>query len=112
MMVLDGDHSEGSKGKARRKHALQGRVAKRALRGKSADDQVNDAAKPLPTFGRNLARLRFAKQLTQEALAEGVEVHPRYVQKLEAGTAHPSLMVLCKIRHSLDCQWNDLLRDL
>lgn len=71
-----------------------------------------DAAKPLSIFGRNLARLRSARQLTQEQLAEGADVHPRYVQKLEGGTAHPSLMVLRKLQRTLGCEWNDLLRDL
>ena len=73
---------------------------------------MNDAASSLSTFGRNLARLRSAKPLTQEQLAEGADVHPRYIQKLEGGTAHPSLMVLRKIRASLDCEWNDLLKGL
>ena len=73
---------------------------------------MNDAANPLSIFGRNLARLRSARRLTQEQLAEHAEVHPRYVQKLEGGTAHPSLMVLRRIRQSLGCQWNDLLQDL
>ena len=73
---------------------------------------MNDDAKPLSVFGRNLARLRSARALTQEQLAEQAEVHPRYVQKLEGGTAHPSLMVLRKIRRSLSCDWNDLLREL
>lgn len=73
---------------------------------------MNDADKPLSVFGRNLARLRSAKALTQEQLAESADVHPRYVQKLEGGTAHPSLMVLRKLRRSLGCEWNDLLREL
>lgn len=73
---------------------------------------MNDDAKPLSTFGRNLARLRSARQLTQEQVAEQVGVHPRYLQKLEGGTAHPSLMVLRRVRRSLGCEWNELLKDV
>ena len=73
---------------------------------------MNDASKFLSTFGRNLARIRSALPMTQEKLAELVDVHPRYVQKLEGGTAHPSLMVLRRIRKSLGCEWNDLLKEL
>ena len=73
---------------------------------------MNDADQPLSTFGRNLARLRCAKALTQEQLAEKADLHPRYVQKLEGGTAHPSLMVLRKLRRSLGCEWNELLKEL
>lgn len=73
---------------------------------------MNDEAQLLPIFGRNLARVRTARQLTQEQLAERIDVHPRYLQKLEGGTAYPSLMVLRKIRRSLVCEWNDLLKEL
>ena len=74
--------------------------------------RVSAEVKPLSIFGRNLARVRNVRELTQEQLAEFAQVHPRYVQKLEGGTAHPSLMVLRKLRHSLACEWNDLLKDL
>lgn len=74
--------------------------------------RVNEDAQPLTVFGRNLARLRSERELTQEGLAERVNVHPRYLQKLEGGTAHPSLMVLRRIRQSLNCRWEELLKDV
>lgn len=68
--------------------------------------------KPFLTLGRNIARLRAASGLTQERLAEVVDIHPRYLQKLEAGDTHPSLMVLCRFKTVLGCDWNELLRNV
>ena len=73
---------------------------------------VKHVYKPLSIFGRNLARLRSRKGMTQEQLAESADVHPRYLQKLEAGTAHPSLIVLCRLKKSLASDWNELLATL
>jgi len=78
----------------------------------SSNPNVTDASKRLASFGRNLSRLRSQACLSQEKLAERADVHPRYIQKLEAGTAHPSLMVLCRLRISLGCEWNQLLEKL
>ena len=73
---------------------------------------MKDALKPLSRLGRNVARLRSDLDFSQERLAEKADIHPRYLQKLEAGTAHPSLMVLCRLKRSLKCEWNDLLREV
>lgn len=68
--------------------------------------------KSLSTFGKNLVRLRSEKEMTQERLAELADIHPRYVQKLESGKAHPSLIVLGRVRAALDCEWNELLKSV
>lgn len=73
---------------------------------------VTAGVTPLSKFGQNLVRLRSASELTQERLAELADVHPRYVQKLESGKAHPSLVVLSRLRKALSCEWNDLLRQV
>ena len=70
---------------------------------------VVKTANPLSRFGRNLARARTARGMTQEELAESADVHARYLQKLEAGTGHPSLIVLCRLKKALQCDWNELL---
>jgi transcriptional regulator with XRE-family HTH domain len=70
---------------------------------------VKPAAKPLGRFGKNLSRLRSKKSLTQEQLAERVDLHVRYLQKLEAGVGHPSLIVLARIKRALGCRWDELL---
>ncbi|MFZ3376219.1 MAG: helix-turn-helix transcriptional regulator [Chthoniobacterales bacterium] len=73
---------------------------------------MKTAAKPLAKFGRNLARIRCGRGLTQEQLAESADIHARYLQKLETGVAHPSLIVLCRLKRALDCEWNDLLHSV
>ncbi|MDQ2949734.1 MAG: helix-turn-helix domain-containing protein [Acidobacteriota bacterium] len=70
---------------------------------------MKTASKPLKVFGRNLARLRSSHGITQEALAERAEIHARYLQKLEGGAGHPSLVVLGRLKRALGCQWNELL---
>jgi transcriptional regulator with XRE-family HTH domain len=69
-------------------------------------------ANPLSIFGRNLSRLRSAAGLTQELLAERADIHARYLQKLESGTAHPSLVVLSRVKAALKCEWNELLKGI
>jgi DNA-binding XRE family transcriptional regulator len=73
---------------------------------------VAHGASPLSKFGKNLVRLRSGLPITQERLAELAEIHPRYLQKLESGKAHPSLVVLSKLRAALKCEWNDLLKQV
>ncbi|RYD85422.1 MAG: XRE family transcriptional regulator [Verrucomicrobiaceae bacterium] len=73
---------------------------------------MKNAAATLSAFGRNLSRLRTGRGVTQEQLAESADIHPRYLQKLEGGKAHPSLVVLTRLRSSLRCEWNDLLQGL
>ncbi len=70
---------------------------------------MKTAAKTLGRFGKNLSRLRSERSLTQEELADKVELHPRYLQKLEAGVGHPSLIVLSRLKQALECRWDELL---
>lgn len=60
-------------------------------------------------FGKNLVQLREALDLTQEALAEKIDVDRRYVQGLEYGDYWPSLPVLSRLKKAFDCDWDDLL---
>ena len=59
-------------------------------------------------FGRNVARLRSRRNLTQEELAEKVGVSARYIQNVEAGENFPSLPTLVRLRVVLRCDWNEL----
>ena len=61
-------------------------------------------------FGKNVARLRIARGLTQENLAEAVGISARYTQSIEAGEYFPALPTLSKLRKALDTSWDDLLR--
>ena len=59
-------------------------------------------------FGRNVARLRSRRNLTQEELAEKVGVSPRYLRSVEAGEYYPSLPNAARLRAALRCDWNEL----
>ena len=62
----------------------------------------------LSTFGRNLVRLRSAANLTQEKVAEKLDISGRHYQKLEAGTVTPTFGVLINLKRALRCNWEDL----
>lgn len=62
-------------------------------------------------FGENLKKLRKQKKLSQEDLAEKVNVSRQSVSKWETGDAYPemnNILELCKIFH---CRINDLVND-
>lgn len=62
-------------------------------------------------FGENLKRLRKAKKISQETLAEKVNVSRQSVSKWETGDAYPemnNILELCKIFH---CRINELVND-
>lgn len=62
-------------------------------------------------FGENLRNLRKSKKLSQEDLAEKMNVSRQSVSKWETGDAYPemnNILELCKIFH---CRINDLVND-
>lgn len=62
-------------------------------------------------FGDNLRKLRKSKGLSQEELAEKVQVSRQSVSKWETGDAYPemnNILELCKIFH---CRINELVND-
>ena len=59
-------------------------------------------------FGKNVARLRGRRKLTQEELAEKTGVSARYLQSIEAGEYFPTLPTLACLKSALRCDWNDL----
>jgi transcriptional regulator with XRE-family HTH domain len=66
----------------------------------------------LGVFGANVRRERVARGLTQEKLAELVEINPRTVQKIEAGKINILLTTVLRLQSALGCLWTDLMRDL
>ena len=64
----------------------------------------------LEAFGRNLRRLRVSEELTQEKLAEMAGIHPRVLQKIEAGQTNLLITTAERLQVSLKCDWNDLMR--
>jgi transcriptional regulator with XRE-family HTH domain len=67
---------------------------------------------PGALVGRNLARIRRAKGLTQEQLEELSEVSQQYVSGLEAGNRNPTIRVLMKLAGALDVSVFTLLEGL
>tara|TARA_R110002049_G_scaffold137349_3_gene297295 strand:- start:362 stop:508 length:147 start_codon:yes stop_codon:yes gene_type:complete len=47
--------------------------------------------------------------MSQEKLAEVARIDRRYVQRIEAGIANPSVEVLERLKTALKCTWDDLL---
>ena len=73
---------------------------------------VKILANPSTRLGRNVSRLRKSLNLTQEALAEKLDLSTRHVQSIESGVRVPSLAVLTRLRKVLGCDWNDLFLGL
>lgn len=70
-----------------------------------------EAASLAERLGYKLRKLRKASGLTQEALAEYLDVTVSYVGQLERGERHPSLDTIEKISKSLNLPVHDLLND-
>ena len=65
----------------------------------------------LAAVGGNVRRLRVARKLTQERLAELVGVNPRTVQKIEAGRLNILVTTLERLKVALKCDWDELMDD-
>lgn len=65
----------------------------------------------LKTIGKNIKKLRKLKGLTQEALAEQIEVHHTTIGRLEIGSINVSILNLEKIANALDIEVKDLFID-
>lgn len=60
-------------------------------------------------LGDNIRRVRAARGMTQQRLAEGADLNIRNVQRIEAGEFDVSLRTAVRLRKALDCSWEDLL---
>jgi transcriptional regulator with XRE-family HTH domain len=63
----------------------------------------------LRAFGANVRRVRTSRNLTQEKLAELVELNIRTIQKIEAGQINVLVTTVLRIQRALGCRWNRLL---
>jgi transcriptional regulator with XRE-family HTH domain len=63
-------------------------------------------------LGKNIARLRRALGISQDALAERLGITTRHMQKLEAGEHAPSLPLLLTLHKKLGAKWDDLFTGL
>jgi transcriptional regulator with XRE-family HTH domain len=63
----------------------------------------------LRKLGANVHHLREQQCLTQERLAEMVALHPRTLQKIEAGEFNMLISTLYRLQRALRCRWEELL---
>jgi ribosome-binding protein aMBF1 (putative translation factor) len=63
----------------------------------------------LAHLGDSIQTERRKAGLTQERLAELVDLHPRIVQKIEAGELNPKSTTLIRIQSVLKCPWERLM---
>jgi transcriptional regulator with XRE-family HTH domain len=59
-------------------------------------------------FGAHLRALRTARGLTQRQLAERCESNEPFISNLERGVKIPSLSMLIRLAHALECTVGDL----
>ena len=64
--------------------------------------------KVLQKLGKQIKYLRNNADLTQEVLAERINVHQTYIGKIESGKSNPSAMLLYKISKVLGVKLKDL----
>jgi transcriptional regulator with XRE-family HTH domain len=55
------------------------------------------------TIGANIRRRRKELGITQEFIANGLDVNPSHISNIECGRANPSLTALVKIANLLHC---------
>ena len=65
--------------------------------------------KQFAQLGANIRRERMARAITQEKLAEMVDLNIRTVQKIEAGKINILVTTLQRFKSALGCKWEALL---
>jgi transcriptional regulator with XRE-family HTH domain len=63
---------------------------------------------PLEAFAANVRRLRHARGLTQEALAQEAGLHLTDIARIEIVKRDPGVKVVAKIAKGLKCQTSEL----
>ncbi|MEK6736826.1 MAG: helix-turn-helix transcriptional regulator [Pseudomonadota bacterium] len=58
----------------------------------------------LPKLGTRLKEIRKTRGLTQEALAEKIDLSPQYLSRLEGGHQSPSLETVARLAEALDLE--------
>lgn len=67
---------------------------------------------PLELFAANVRRLRAEKGLTQDALAQGAEMDPAEIRRIESGRRDPGVRVLSRVAQGLGVPPAELLAGL
>lgn len=64
----------------------------------------------LADFARNLKRIREERGITQEKLAEAVDLNVRSLQRIEHAKMNPLTTTLIRLQSALKCPWEDFFR--
>ena len=64
-----------------------------------------------PVFRTRLIQYRKAQNLTQQALADAVQIHVNQIKRYEAGTTQPTLDVLVRLAKALHVSLDALVFD-
>ena len=70
------------------------------------------SARVCQAFGTAVRRFRLASGLTQEALAEGAELHRTYVADIERGSRNVSLVNIARIARGLHVGLPELMSEV
>lgn len=73
---------------------------------------ISGIRRQLVVFGANVRRERIARDITQERLAELVELNVRTLQKIEAGQTNILHTTARRLRRALGCPWESLDMDV
>ncbi|MCR4277934.1 MAG: helix-turn-helix transcriptional regulator [Candidatus Berkelbacteria bacterium] len=71
-----------------------------------------DKAEFLKNFGQRVSKVRREKGMTQEELAEAIDVHRTYVGFIEQGKRNPLIFNVYKIAEVTGVPASELLREL
>ena len=63
----------------------------------------------LKALGANIRRERTRRGMTQERLAEAVDLNIRTVQKIEAGEVNILVTTILRFQEALSCDWKRLM---
>lgn len=63
------------------------------------------------TIGANIKKRRLALGVTQEYIANILDVNPSHISNIECGRANPSLTALVNIANILNCSVDVFIRD-
>lgn len=66
----------------------------------------------LKLFGFNLKVARMKQNLTQAELAEKLDVHEKYISRMETGKQNVTVKTICKLSTALGIQMSTLLQNV
>lgn len=71
-----------------------------------------DEQNVLKIFGFNLKVARMKKNLTQADLAEKLDVHEKYISRIETGKQNVTIKIIYKIARVLEIEMHTLLQNV